>query len=118
MSHYYFDLSDGVTRRDRNGLDCADDAAAIVRAATIADEVTAADGNDSHPDLHISIMHEDGHEVSRVPVRMDRAAPAVVNTSINKATSQIENDCCLDILLVEDRPGDARLTKEAFHHRG
>jgi two-component system, chemotaxis family, response regulator Rcp1 len=24
----------------------------------------------------------------------------------------------LDILLVEDRPGDIRLTREAFHHRG
>jgi CheY-like chemotaxis protein len=24
----------------------------------------------------------------------------------------------IDILLVEDRPGDSRLTKEAFHHRG
>jgi hypothetical protein len=82
MPHYYFDLTDGVTRRDRNGLDCANDAAAIVKAATIADEVTAADGDNSRPDLHISIVHEDGHEVSRVPVRMDHAANAVVNTSL------------------------------------
>jgi hypothetical protein len=81
MPHYYFDLTDGVTRRDRNGLDCADDAAAFSKAATIADEVTAADGDNSRPDLHISIMHEDGHEVSRVPVRMIKAAPVGVSTS-------------------------------------
>jgi hypothetical protein len=24
----------------------------------------------------------------------------------------------IEILLVKDRPGDSRLTKEAFHHRG
>jgi hypothetical protein len=76
MPHYYFDLTDGVTRRDRNGLDCADDAAAITRAAVIAEEVTAADGDNARPDLHISIVHEDGHEVSRVPVRMIERAPA------------------------------------------
>jgi hypothetical protein len=80
MPHYYFNLTDGVTRRDRSGLDCIDDAAAIVKAATIADEVSAADGDNSRTDLHISIMHEDGHEVSRVPVRTEQPAPAAVNT--------------------------------------
>jgi hypothetical protein len=39
MPHYYFDLVDGVTRRDRNGLDCTDDAAATAKAAIIANEV-------------------------------------------------------------------------------
>jgi chemotaxis family two-component system response regulator Rcp1 len=29
-----------------------------------------------------------------------------------------ENDSHIEVLLVEDRPGDTRLTKEAFHHRG
>jgi hypothetical protein len=77
MPHYYFNLTDGVTRRDHSGLDCIDDEAAIVKAATIADEVTAAEGDNSHPDLHISIMREDGHEVSRVPVPMVEAASAV-----------------------------------------
>jgi hypothetical protein len=68
MPHYYFNLTDGVTRRDHNGLDCVDDAAAIVKATTIANEVAAGDGDNSRPDLHISVMHEDGHEVSRVMV--------------------------------------------------
>jgi two-component system, chemotaxis family, response regulator Rcp1 len=30
----------------------------------------------------------------------------------------MENDSHIEILLVEDRPGDSRLTKEAFHHCG
>jgi two-component system, chemotaxis family, response regulator Rcp1 len=30
----------------------------------------------------------------------------------------MENDSHFEILLVEDRPGDTRLTKEAFHHHG
>jgi hypothetical protein len=68
MSHYYFDLKDGETKRDRSGLDCADDAAAIVKANMIASEVTAVNGDNWRPDLHISIIHEDGHEVSRIPV--------------------------------------------------
>jgi hypothetical protein len=67
MPHYYFDLTDGVTRRDRRGLDCTDDAEAIVKATTIAKEVLAAGGGSSHPGLHISIMHDE-REVSRVPV--------------------------------------------------
>jgi hypothetical protein len=68
MPHYYFDLIDGVSKRDRRGLDCADDAAALLSANTIANEVSAAGGENSRPDLHISVVHEDGHEVSRVPV--------------------------------------------------
>jgi hypothetical protein len=79
MPRYYFDLIDGVTRRDRNGLDCTDDAAALVKAAKIADEVAAAGGDNSAPDLHISIMHEDGHEVSCVLVAKIKVAPAFVN---------------------------------------
>jgi hypothetical protein len=68
MPHYYFNLTDGVTRLDHNGLDCADDAGAITKATTIADEVAASDNCNPHPDLHISVMC-DGREVSRVPVR-------------------------------------------------
>jgi len=102
-------------------MDCADDAAALARAASIAEEVTAADGNSSHPDLHISIKNKGGHEVSRVPVRVIEAVPAVVDTTA-PSTPQIRplamDDANIEILLVEDRPGDTRLTKEAFHHRG
>jgi hypothetical protein len=82
MPHCHFDLTDGVTRRDPNGLDCADDADAIVKAVTIANEVTAADGDNCRPDLHISIMHEEGHEVSRVFVAMAEVAPATGNAGL------------------------------------
>jgi hypothetical protein len=67
MPRYYFDLTDGVTRRDRTGLDCTDDAEATVKATVIAKEILAAGGDNSHPDLHISIVL-DGREVSRVMV--------------------------------------------------
>jgi hypothetical protein len=70
MPHYYFNLTDGVTRRDRRGLDCIDDAEAIEKATAIAKEVLAAGGDNSHPDLHISIVL-DGHEVSRVPIPLN-----------------------------------------------
>jgi hypothetical protein len=68
MPHYHFDLVDGVIRRDRRGLNCGDDAEALVKAATIAREVAAASADDPDLHLHISIIHEDGHEVSRVAV--------------------------------------------------
>ena len=67
MPHYYFNLTDGVTRRDRNGLDCADDAGAMSKAISIAKEVAAGGHELSHPDLHISVVL-DGREVKRVPV--------------------------------------------------
>ena len=67
MPHYYFDLTDGVTKRDRRGLECADDAEAIVKATRIAMEVQAAGGDNSDPDLHISIVLDE-REVSRVPI--------------------------------------------------
>jgi hypothetical protein len=79
MPHYYFDLIDGVARRDRNGLDCTDDADALVKAAKIANEVAAAEGDNFRPDLHISIVHEDGREVSRVAVPTIKVAPAFIN---------------------------------------
>jgi hypothetical protein len=85
MPHYYFNLTDGVTRRDRSGLDCIDDAAAIERATAIAKEVLAAGGDNSHPDLHISIVL-DGHEVSRVPVPLDVAkSPQLAASFIGEA---------------------------------
>jgi hypothetical protein len=68
MPHYYFDLTDGFTRKDRRGLDCADDAAAIVKGRVISREVGAAASDHTGPDLHISIVNEAGKEVSQIPV--------------------------------------------------
>jgi hypothetical protein len=65
MPHYYFDLTDGATRRDPGSLGCTDDAEAIVMVTT--KEVLAAVGDSSHAGLSISIIH-DGREVSRGPL--------------------------------------------------
>jgi hypothetical protein len=79
MPHYYFELTDGFTRHDWHGLYCADDEAALAKAATIADQVAVAEGDNFRPDLHISIIHEDGREVSRVAVLTIKVAPAFIN---------------------------------------
>jgi hypothetical protein len=73
MSHYYFDLKNGTTRRDHAGLELASDAAAITQARMIADEVGRRPAEHTRADRHVCIIHEDGHEVSRV-----RVAPAAV----------------------------------------
>jgi hypothetical protein len=67
VPHYYFDLTDGFTRKDRNGLDCADDADAIAKGRSISREVAAA-ASDHSVELHISVLNEAGHEVSQIPV--------------------------------------------------
>jgi two-component system, chemotaxis family, response regulator Rcp1 len=112
MPHSYFNLADSVTQRDRTGIDCIDDEAAVVKASIIATEVTAANGNNSRPDLHISIIHEDGHEVSR-----QDGARACCREYVSQM-SDTEDVSHIQILLVEDTPGDARLMKEAFQHLG
>jgi two-component system, chemotaxis family, response regulator Rcp1 len=118
MPHYYFDLTDGVTKRDRNGMDCADDAAAVRKATLIANEVAAADGDNGRADLHISIKRADGQEVSRVMVPTTQG-PATADSHHRQSRRAVEPDHRhIEILLVEDRPGDSRLTKEAFDHRG
>jgi uncharacterized protein DUF6894 len=68
MPHYFFDLTDGFTRRDRNGLDCDDDAEAIIKGNIISREVAVAASDHSGPALHISIVNEAGREVSQIPV--------------------------------------------------
>lgn len=68
MAHYYFDLKNGTTERDHAGLDLASDAAAIAQARMIADEVSRRPPSHHQLGQHVCIIHEDGHEVSRVPV--------------------------------------------------
>jgi hypothetical protein len=67
MPHYYFDLTDGFTRKDRNGLDCTNDMEAIIKGRRISSEVAAA-GSDHSTDLHISVVNEAGREVLQIPV--------------------------------------------------
>lgn len=70
MTHYYFDVKNGITSRDHGGLDLDCDADAIAKAKVIAEEVGLQ--CDRHHSRHISVIREDGWEVTQVPIR---AAP-------------------------------------------
>ncbi|MEH2479230.1 hypothetical protein V1282_002587 [Nitrobacteraceae bacterium AZCC 2146] len=67
MTRYYFDLKNGITQRDHAGLDCENDTAAIANGQKIADQVASQGIYKDHA-CHVSIIHEDGHEVMRVQV--------------------------------------------------
>ncbi len=67
MAVYYFDVKDRNTVRDPYGEEHLSDEAAIERAKVIASEVSnVSKGID--PNTHISIVHESGREVFRIPV--------------------------------------------------
>lgn len=68
MAHYYFDLKNGTTERDHAGLDLRSDAEAIAQAYAIADKIRSRPARNQDHDRHVCIIHEDGHEVTRVPV--------------------------------------------------
>lgn len=63
--HYYFDLKNGVTKRDHSGLELENDRQAIERGHSIAEEISG------DPKLHaqrVCIVREDGHEVLQVEI--------------------------------------------------
>jgi hypothetical protein len=68
MPHYYFDLTDGFTRKDRSGLDCADDAAAIVKGKLISLEVASGSLSLTGLKMHISVVNDFEREVSQIPI--------------------------------------------------
>ena len=70
MAHYYFDLKNGTTQRDHAGRELRSDAEAIAQAYVIADEVSARPATHQEHERHICVIHEDGHEVTRVPINM------------------------------------------------
>ncbi len=74
MALYYFDVKDGIVVRDRYGLECDNDRDAIVRGRVIALEV-ARGLMDPDPHMHISVIHESGREVFRVPASAAELTP-------------------------------------------
>ena len=68
MAHYYFDLKNGITERDHAGLDLDSDDEAIERAHAIANAVGMRPPANRDYERHICVIHEHGHEVTRVPV--------------------------------------------------
>lgn len=73
MAHYYFDLKNGMTERDHAGRDLDNDAAAIAQAYAIAEEISDRPPANREHDRHVCVVHENGHEVMRVPVAARRA---------------------------------------------
>jgi hypothetical protein len=70
MTHYYFDLKNGITKRDHSGLELDNDLQAVAEGKNIAKEIG---GNAQHHTRRVSIVREDGHEVTEVEVAV---APA------------------------------------------
>jgi len=68
MVHYYFDLKNGTTKRDHAGQELRSDAEAIAQANVIADGLSARSATHQDHARHICVIHEDGHEVTRVPI--------------------------------------------------
>lgn len=68
MAHYYFDLKNGTTQRDHAGQELRSDAEAVAQAYVIADEVSARPATHQDHARYICVIHEDGHEVTRVPL--------------------------------------------------
>ena len=71
MAHYFFDLKNGVTKRDHSGLELDNDLDAIAQAQSIAKQIGA---KANHHSRHVTIVHETGREVLRVKVAVDPAA--------------------------------------------
>ena len=69
MPRYFFDLKDGTRLRDHAGIQFATDADAEAHAQVIAKEVASERVFDpDSPQLFVSIIHEEGREVTKVPV--------------------------------------------------
>jgi hypothetical protein len=67
MPRYYFDVADGKRLPDQSGLDCRDDQDAEAKARIIARQIA----QDAPPVLgprNITVLDEDGNQVSIVPV--------------------------------------------------
>ena len=65
MTYYYFDLKNGVTKRDHNGLELDNDRQAIERGKTLAEEIGR---NPEHHFSRVCIVREDGQEVLQVAI--------------------------------------------------
>ncbi len=65
MAHYFFDLKNGITKRDHSGLELDNDLEAIAQAESIAEKIGATA---EHHTRQVTVVHENGREVMRVKV--------------------------------------------------
>ena len=65
MTQYYFDVKNGITKRDHRGVELNSDLEAIAQAKRIAKDIAG------DPDQHtrrVCVVREDGHEIMQVVV--------------------------------------------------
>jgi hypothetical protein len=74
MPKFFFEITNGITLKDAQGLWCHDLADARTKAIIIAEKVAAVERNLPGPARHISVRDSTGTQVDAVPVR-DGAAP-------------------------------------------
>ncbi|WP_298879340.1 hypothetical protein [uncultured Bradyrhizobium sp.] len=67
MRTYYFDMKDGVPKRDEVGVELASDGAAIAHSKRLAEKVRL-ERPAGNPDLRIVVIDESGREVHREQV--------------------------------------------------
>ena len=78
MTQYYFDLKNGITKRDHNGLDLDNDLQAIAQGKSIAQEIGS---QANHHTRRVCIVREDGQEVMQVEVADQSSAPRLKKIS-------------------------------------
>jgi hypothetical protein len=69
MPLYYFDIKDGKRQRDHEGVELATDDAALAHARRLASELASHLSLDPNPKMFVSVIHERGHEIARIPIR-------------------------------------------------
>ena len=62
MRTYYFDMKDGVPKRDQAGVELASDGAAIAHSKQLAEKVRL-EKPAGNPDLRIVVVDESGREI-------------------------------------------------------
>ena len=72
MTQYYFDVKNGITKRDHRGLELNSDIEAIEQAKRIAEKIAAEADQHSR---RVCVVREDGHEVMQVAVPVETEAP-------------------------------------------
>ena len=71
MRTYYFDMKDGVPKRDESGVELASDGAAIAHSKQLAEKVRS-EKPAGNPNLRIVVIDESGREVHREQVYQRR----------------------------------------------
>lgn len=75
MPLYFFDIKDGKRQRDHDGVEFATDDAALAHARRLASALARDLTWDPDSKTFVSVIHERGHEIARIPIRSARREP-------------------------------------------